>query len=483
MKMKNRKSIGALALISFLSALYLWTENDDLSNGRALHRNNNDEESLMKQHPPPSLRKLKEVNVDLDDADATSTNVNNEKNGGGNNNNMCLISAYGTDGIGHQMESKLSCIAAASVLDDVVYAHHPIDKVAHGADAESLEYFFGLQDALSKLGPSIATLFDESTMSKEKRSPLPGSSQCHKSSWFDENIRLPACHGAQEEAALGDKDNKLAVFTADNCWDFFYCELQRNPTKVKHLWYSHIAPVLSEALHLSPVFRRLRAVAVEQHRQRRLKANDQNIKIVAHVRRGDAGGRQLPGSYFTGLLHKLINASVLTSSSSSHNMVVDIVIHTDGKTDAVTKEIGLEDIIETINDNDNNIVVNLQVFGRDNKSITVEKACFDMVHSDIFIASKSSFSITCGMYRNKHPATNVYPKDTKGYRLTNLGWSMVSAGSEDNVLFYDRMDDNDSSTNKAWSDAGEEFFNGLIDHAISSTTDMTMDDSVAVMDE
>ena len=44
---------------------------------------------------------------------------------------------------------------------------------------------------------------------------------------------------------------------------------------------------------------------------------------------------------------------------------------------------------------------------------------------------------------------------------------------------YDRIDS--SSTNdKAWNEAGEDFFNGLIHHAIGSTTDMTMDDSVAV---
>ena len=51
--------------------------------------------------------------------------------------NECLISSFGTDGIGHQMEAKLTCIATAAALDGVAYVHYPL-HAGHGVTKISM---------------------------------------------------------------------------------------------------------------------------------------------------------------------------------------------------------------------------------------------------------------------------------------------------------------------------------------------------------
>mmetsp|Transcript_19427 Transcript_19427/g.42239 ORF Transcript_19427/g.42239 Transcript_19427/m.42239 type:complete len:392 (-) Transcript_19427:450-1625(-) len=343
----------------------------------------------------------------------------------------CVISSYGHDGIGHQMEAKLSCIAVAEVMDNMVYAHRPMDVAQHGSNATASEMFFGIQRALSSL--SSAVLFNKKTMNVQPRNPLPYIGQCHKASWFDEHIRIPACYKSS-------KLNETVVFTSDNCWDYFYCELKRNPKRIKTLWQTKIAPSLKEALQDSPLLRQLTKDSLLHPSI----IGHEKLRVVAHVRRGDAGGRGVPANLFRALINKLIIAW-------GEGKPLDIVIHTDGEDEKVIRETGVEKTSD----------INLQVFGRDSK-VSVEKACYDMIHADIFLASVSSLSNTCGLYRDKHPSTILYPENTERIGLAGLGWSMVRARGS-NVLIYNNSDGQ-------WNDAREDFFIDLIDQAISKRT-------------
>ena len=55
----------------------------------------------------------------------------------------CLISQTGKDGLGHQLEGKLSCIAMASYLGHE-YVHKPFYLMAHKQNPFTMEKFFGL---------------------------------------------------------------------------------------------------------------------------------------------------------------------------------------------------------------------------------------------------------------------------------------------------------------------------------------------------
>lgn len=102
------------------------------------------------------------------------------------NSNKCLISRRGNDGIGHQMEAKLSCIGAAAMFPgSVAYVHRPLEsdrwtRSAEGGGggrtnrtaANDLEGLFGIPGALAALG---GLAYDDWTMETVRREPLRGS--------------------------------------------------------------------------------------------------------------------------------------------------------------------------------------------------------------------------------------------------------------------------------------------------------------------
>jgi len=80
----------------------------------------------------------------------------------------CMISSQGGDGMGHQLESKLSCIAVARFLG-MEYIHNPLLGNAHGLNSTKMEDFLNLGMPYRH--------FNRSTKRKEPRQTICGSLQ------------------------------------------------------------------------------------------------------------------------------------------------------------------------------------------------------------------------------------------------------------------------------------------------------------------
>jgi hypothetical protein len=65
----------------------------------------------------------------------------------------CLLSCSGRDGIGHQIEAKLSCIAVAIQLG-FEYINFPIVQTEHNTNANHLDTFFNLGYCFRKFDPT-----------------------------------------------------------------------------------------------------------------------------------------------------------------------------------------------------------------------------------------------------------------------------------------------------------------------------------------
>ena len=64
--------------------------------------------------------------------------------------NNCFASSASSDGIGHQMEGRLSCIGLAEMLFGISYMHKKMIQADHGINATlvaEIENYFGLSNS------------------------------------------------------------------------------------------------------------------------------------------------------------------------------------------------------------------------------------------------------------------------------------------------------------------------------------------------
>lgn len=164
-------------------------------------------------------------------------------------NGDCFISSAGRDGIGHQMEAKLTCIATARALN-LSYVHIPLFDMEHVADVNSavgeLEEFFGLSSKYPH----------GETLPRSPRKPLPWVDHCNSRSWFD-NYHTRCAEGAG------------SVFVADNCWDFFWCHTKL----MRRIWLEEVWPVVKDAYDSTP--------------KPNLLWEGGELRVVAHIRQTD----------------------------------------------------------------------------------------------------------------------------------------------------------------------------------------------------
>ena len=291
-----------------------------------------------------------------------------------------------------KIQAKLSCIAvAAASRGQLSYAHRPMDAAQHGANASKAEDFFGVGHAVPKLPYAVA--YNAGTMMTRERSPLPFLGVCHETSWFDGGIRGPAC----EKAASGSEERRV-VFQADNCFDEFYCGVIGNDQGgAAATWRNKVLPVLRGAL-----FRTIdnRTLVSSQH--------PGILLVTAHARRGDAKTRGARGAHLQ---------SVIRGLGRAWNGRVNVTIHTDGHTKEVLEEIGT-------NSEDGRI--NVHALGSGD-GVSLEAACLDIIRADVFLASDSSLSRACGLYRDQDPSTVVYPSSAflRPHLLARFGWTVA----------------------------------------------------------
>lgn len=296
---------------------------------------------------------------------------------------QCLISSRGSDGVGHQLEAKLSCIATAAALDDLQYVHSPMASAEHATNPFDFEDFLGLQKSFRDLeAVHDAVLVDGNPLIRE-RMPLPRVGRCRDASWFNADRRIPQCRNATPGT----------VFLADNCWDFFYCSLKRgeNVTEIQKA-----LDVLSKgyATRHHPGFSRLTA--------------------VVHIRRADSQNRQSSDTFYTRLIQELVDAD---------DQNLQVIVHTDEQNPS------RERLLPQL---DKKYEVTIR-----GRAAPLQEVFNDMAHADILVASKSSLSNSAGMLgRQGRPVLSPFDKTRQG--LSNLkGWRVLRESGSGFEMFND----------------------------------------------
>lgn len=177
------------------------------------------------------------ANFDHDDHDEEGTAFTGEVALARAAAGSCLITASGTDGVGHRMEAAITCIAVAAE-QNMTYVHTPLVAIEHGEHAAVMERFFGFSKhypTVGELGLTINTIIGATsstiispnttgtdTAARARaalvvaRKPLPRIGSCRESRWYGTGAK--ACR----------RDRSSTVHTADNCFDQFWCETRKS---------------------------------------------------------------------------------------------------------------------------------------------------------------------------------------------------------------------------------------------------------------
>lgn len=203
----------------------------------------------------------------------------------------CKIGQISYDGFGHQLESKMSCLAAAVHLG-AEYIHVPFRGRAHGEDVKGQEQFMGFATMFRKLSPPMRTVprkpssaptwpFNKPCRFCLARGNL--SSTCAQTHYLPSWIRKAETNLTFRREACNDH----SVFVSDNCYDFLNCHPEwpavwLRARSVMHQLYTSVPkpdPAWTERLSPS-------------------EESAWGGRIVLHARLGDVGERALPVGYY-----------------------------------------------------------------------------------------------------------------------------------------------------------------------------------------
>jgi len=245
----------------------------------------------------------------------------------------CMISATGTDGFGHQLESKLSCMAVAEDIG-LDYIHVPFGSMEHGQNGSSLNEYLGLSTLHASWQPRFL---------REMRQ-VAWVGKCHGKSWLRDVANGKTC-----------KRDGRTVYIGDNCWDYFYCNGAWPDQWLK------VQPRVQQAFLDAS-----KAYSVDDEGK-----NSTTTHVVLHVRRGD--GIQLPLDYF----ERVIN--ILARELQTDGTYAIFRVQTDGnKQDFKRFE-------------ERGVIVD------DAASTSLETSVRRMVTADVFVASMSSLSLSAAL--------------------------------------------------------------------------------------
>ena len=177
----------------------------------------------------------------------------------------CLISQTGKDGLGHQLEGKLSCIAMASYLGHE-YVHKPFYLMAHKQNPFTMEKFFGLGTQFRNMDGSKREWFVS----------VPFIGTCWHDGWLRKvEKRTESCRS----------DNHTVTFF-DNCWDRMYCH---GYMESGH-WYK-LVPTVQAAYYSQE--------KPNPEWSEGLAAGTDGPKVAVHIRRSDSSYQLTLGWYAT----------------------------------------------------------------------------------------------------------------------------------------------------------------------------------------
>jgi hypothetical protein len=416
----------------FISQSYLWVVRVDVQFTTVLRRQPwgenqvavNPNKTIFIDEPLGHVQvKSKETTVD-----APLRHVQVKSKATSTRSSSCFISSHGKDGIGHQMEAKVSCLATAVVLN-LTYVHQPVQQLEHGVNPEHMEDLFGFSLAVPHLS-EFAVLYNSSTMQLRRRKPLPFIGRCHESSWFDSYNET--C------AADAEKNKKIRpVYTHDNCWDFFWCQESELPV----IWWQTVVPVLRDTF--------LRGLLL-QHSMPLTKRNPGKILVVMHLRMGDAGKRKSDEAWSRLVLQNLWEAACSNVDG------LQIIIHSDGVRDTLLDMLGMNDDSSEMSDS-------VTIYGRGDENATLESALYDMVTADILVSADSSLSHIAGMLRTREHGPVTHPETRERARMgALLGWNMIRTSHDGHLEVCTAVPQEGASVCGKWEPTEKDFWSNLV---------------------
>ena len=160
----------------------------------------------------------------------------------------CLVSQYSSDGFGHQVEGKLSCLIADYLSKRLSYIHIPFYQMQHTPQL--------VAQAESFVNLGFGSLNESYVVSLKK------------------SLRVSVNTSWVQLAANGHVKCKTdAVYVVDNCWDFVYKK-----------------PVVEMLQEITPILRKRYFATPKVDTG----FNTSRYNIVVHIRRGDARIRIMP---------------------------------------------------------------------------------------------------------------------------------------------------------------------------------------------
>jgi len=313
-----------------------------------------------------------------------------------NQQNSCNyhISCYGKDGIGHQMEAKLSCLAVAAMLN-WTYVHRPVEKLEHNQSPPKMEALFGMSDSIPALAARQlhALPYNRTTMRNKARNPLPWVGHCNEESWFDrqQQIQRDGTNTNDNNYCPKEDDGKIGVYSNDNCWDFFWCHVDQLPA----VWKTDMVPTLRSAV--------LQSLAVSS-----IPRNREILRVALHMRMGDSGSRSANVNWCQHVLQQLIRATQQQPAIKS----LELTIHSDASHKTIQQSLFLDSFH----------FLHLSIFGVDDAEGTIERVVSDMVTADILVTSDSSLSHAAALLRH---GVVLHPDTDDRSRMVHLGWHML----------------------------------------------------------
>ena len=203
-------------------------------------------------------------------------------------NGTCMFTQVGHDGLGHQIEGKLSCIATSLHIPQLKYVHTPFRKVQHAGPGANTSELAIAYERLFELGRCAEA--------RDPRFPAETIKNIH--------IRFKKTEGWHERIRTGEeKCNPGIVYEMDNCWDWIYRQKRVG-------FFIDAMPYWQSTFH--------------SEKNASVLNSPNRTNIAVHYRAGDRSGL-VPMKYFTNAIQELRKEYRNTSKPAK------IVVHTNAE--------------------------------------------------------------------------------------------------------------------------------------------------------
>ena len=285
---------------------------------------------------------------------------------------VCQLSSASSDGFGHQLDAKLSCIAVAHRVG-MKYVHTPFRGSAHGEDLALLEVHVGLNRSFWPKPAGLRWNSRQRAAPSWWPAPYGRRGACSGKPYLYSWLLLMDLARHNASAHRPALCCTSVVYTNDNCWDYFNCH-----PHWPGLW-NDVKPRVQRAYFSTPKPdpEWLHGFELQQPNVRqRVQALGSTVRVVVHARFDDVGHNRLPPNWYANTI-----TQALDSVAAGRRQHAVVRIQTNGKPRDI------EPILSLL---DGATLARVVVDWAANTSLSL--AFHRMVISDVLIMSRSSLS-------------------------------------------------------------------------------------------